>query len=35
VPTLDADRPPSPDIEAIAAAIDRGAIETACGGLVK
>ena len=35
VPTLVDDRPPSPDIEAIAAMIAEGAIEIACGGDVK
>jgi histidine ammonia-lyase len=35
VPTLTDDRPPSPDIEAIAAAIADGFVETAVGGLVK
>lgn len=35
VPTLAVDRPPSPDIEAIAALIARGAIERACGIEVK
>jgi len=31
VPTLDADRPPSPDIHAIAALIATGELERACG----
>jgi histidine ammonia-lyase len=31
VPTLTADRPPSPDIETIAALIDSGALERAAG----
>jgi histidine ammonia-lyase len=31
VPTLDRDRPPAPDIDAIAALIRSGAIERACG----
>lgn len=30
VPTLDTDRPPSPDIEAVASLIERGALERAC-----
>jgi histidine ammonia-lyase len=30
VPTLDTDRPPSPDIEAVASLIARGALERAC-----
>ena len=35
VPTLGDDRPPSPDIETIAAAIARGAVERACAIEVK
>jgi histidine ammonia-lyase len=35
VPTLTTDRPPSPDIEAIAAAILSGAFERSCGAEVK
>jgi histidine ammonia-lyase len=35
VPALADDRPPAPDIEAIAAMIVEGALETACGGEVK
>ncbi len=35
VPPLDADRPPAPDIEAIARAIDDGSLEAACGIEVK
>src|SRR4030095_6676452 len=35
VPTLPADRPPAPDIETIAAAIARGALQRACAVDVK
>jgi histidine ammonia-lyase len=35
VPTLDDDRPPAPDIEAITELIETGQLEDACGGLVK
>jgi histidine ammonia-lyase len=35
VPTLDADRPPAPDIEAIAALIASGAVERSCALEVK
>jgi len=35
VPALDGDRPPAPDIEAIAAMIDDGTLESPCGGEVK
>jgi len=35
VPTLDEDRPPSSDIDAIAGLIATGEIENACRGLVK
>jgi histidine ammonia-lyase len=35
VPTLDADRPPSPDIRAIATLIRTRSFENACGALVK
>ena len=35
VPPLDGDRPPAPDIEAIAAMIADGSLETRCGGEVK
>jgi histidine ammonia-lyase len=35
VPTLDEDRPPSADIDAIAGLIATGEIENACGSLVK
>jgi histidine ammonia-lyase len=35
VPTLDADRPPAPDIAAITKLIETSEIEDACGALVK
>ena len=35
VPTLTADRPPSPDIEAISELITRGALQRACAAEVK
>jgi hypothetical protein len=35
VPVLGADRPPSPDIEAIVALIASRAVEDACGTRVK
>jgi histidine ammonia-lyase len=35
VPTLGDDRPPSPDIETIAGAITRGALQRACAVEVK
>ena len=35
VPTLDDDRPPAPDIEAITELVETGQLEGACGGLVK
>jgi histidine ammonia-lyase len=35
VPTLDDDRPPSPDIAAIVKMIATGMLENACGDLVK
>ena len=35
VPTLDDDRPPAPDIEAISTLIIDGALERACGAEVK
>ena len=35
VPTLDDDRPPAPDIEAITELVETGQLEDACGGLVK
>jgi histidine ammonia-lyase len=35
VAALAGDRPPAPDIEAIAAMIVEGALESACGGEVK
>ena len=35
VPALDGDRPPAPDIEAIARLIASGALEVPCAGEVK
>jgi histidine ammonia-lyase len=35
VPPLGDDRPPAPDIEAIAAMIANGSLESSCGGEVK
>ncbi len=35
VPTLDDDRAPAPDIDAIAELIATNALEEACGGVVK
>jgi len=35
VPTLEDDRPPAPDIEAITELVETGQLEDACGGLVK
>jgi histidine ammonia-lyase len=34
VPTLGQDRPPAPDIAAIATLIDHGSLEHACGAVV-